>query len=353
MTRTKETLLNSTGSVAKGQSGIGDKVLRIATRESPLAMWQAEHVAKLLAESGFETELVPLVSHGDVDMRPIDGTGRGITGRDSSGRDSSGRDGTGQVGVFTKRIQQALLDDEADIAVHSLKDLPTDVDTRLILSAVTARDTVNDSLVSRTGWTLEQLPESARVGTGSRRRAAQLLLARPDLKILPIRGNVQTRMKKLIEGQFDAIMLAEAGLVRLGMSDVKRCRLSLDQMLPAPGQAALGIETRRTDSDSAQAVAELDDAKTRAAVTAERTLLADLHGGCLAPIAAYAEVDAGASTICLQALVAATDGSKRLDAKIEGPFDANHPIKSGQELGRLAAADLIDQGAKNLIESAR
>ncbi len=161
--------------------------LRIATRKSPLALWQAEYVAQRLKEKGIDTVLVPMVSGGDTDMRPIDGTR--------------------QVGLFTKRIQQALLENEADIAVHSLKDLPTEQNPSLSLAAVPERETVVDSLVSKTSLRLDELPLEARVGTGSKRRAAQLRHRRPDLQVLPIRGNVQTRLGKLDEGEFDACLL--------------------------------------------------------------------------------------------------------------------------------------------------
>lgn len=307
------------------------KKLRIATRQSPLALWQAEHVAQLLADRGFTTELVPLVSRGDVDMNPIDGTR--------------------QVGMFTKRIQQALLDDEGDVAVHSLKDLPTEVNPQLHLAAVPSRETVTDCLVSAAAWNLDQLPEGARVGTGSRRRGAQLLNTRPDLEILPIRGNVQTRLAKLDAGEFDAIMLAEAGLIRLEMHDLPRAPLSLEQMLPAPGQGALGIEVRSDDQETMQAVAMLDDAATRAAVTAERSLLAALHGGCLAPIAAFAEVQK--DQLRLAAVVLRGDGSERLDESEITPWDAEDPIACGRRLADRVVERLVSRGARELIEAER
>ncbi len=215
-----------------------ERVLRIATRESPLAMWQAEHVAARLGDHSIPTQIVPMVSSGDVDMRPIDGKR--------------------SVGVFTKRIQQALLDDEGDIAVHSMKDLPTEVHPELDMVATLERETVADCLVSPAGVDLDSLPQGARIGTGSRRRGAQLLRARPDLKILPIRGNVQTRLKKMHDGEYDAIVLADAGLERLAMHDLPRVRLSLDMMLPAPGQGALAIEVRRSDELAVKTVSALN-----------------------------------------------------------------------------------------------
>ncbi|MEM8671918.1 MAG: hydroxymethylbilane synthase [Planctomycetota bacterium] len=303
------------------------KKLRIATRQSPLALWQAVHVAGLLAENGVESELVPLVSRGDVDMNPIDGTR--------------------QVGLFTKRIQQALLDDEGDVAVHSLKDLPTEVDARLVLAAVPPRETVSDSLVSKNAWTLDQLPDQARVGTGSKRRGAQLLSVRPDLQILPIRGNVQTRLAKLDSGDYDAIILAEAGIIRLEMDGLARTHLPLDRMLPAPGQGALGIEVRNGDEETGSAIAQLDDPITRASVTAERTLLAALHGGCLAPIAAHSELQE--DRLNLRAVVLSSDGSQRLDETESTEWESDHPILIGQRLAHLVTERLVARGASELI----
>jgi hydroxymethylbilane synthase len=311
----------------------GTRILRIATRHSPLAMWQAEHVAELLAAHGIETELVPLVSGGDIDMRPIDGSR--------------------QMGVFTKRIQQALIDDEADIAVHSLKDLPTAVDARFTLTAVPTRETVHDCLLAKMPHDLDDLPRGARIGTGSRRRAAQLLSLRADLDIQPIRGNVQTRLAKLEAGEFDAIILAKAGLVRLEMTEIPHVTLSLEQMLPAPGQGALGIETRSDDVEATKAVASIDHADTRAAVTAERTLLANLHGGCLAPIAALGKVTE--QLLTLDALVLASDGSIRLaeTGSIALTSDIEAADVSARDLANQVSARLIEAGARELIEQAR
>lgn len=297
-------------------------------------MWQAEHVAALLADHGIATKLVPLVSTGDVDMRPIDGTR--------------------QVGVFTKRIQQALVDDEADVACHSLKDLPTEVDKRFTLAAVPGRETVADCLVSPTAWTIDQLPQGAKIGTGSKRRAAQLRHLRPDLDVQPIRGNVQTRLSKLDDKEFDAIMLANAGLLRLKMDDLSRSVLPLDQMLPAPGQGALGIEVRSDDAYAIESLQKLDDPNARAAVVTERTLLAQLNGGCLAPIAALATCDS--KTIEVTAMVLSADGSQRLHQTGSQPIDTDAPETwpaAAIKLAESVAGDLTDQGAKELIDAAR
>lgn len=304
--------------------------LRIATRKSLLAMWQAEHVQSLLAAHQEPSELIPMVSVGDTDMRPIDGTR--------------------QVGVFTKRIQQALLDNEADIAVHSLKDLPTEGDPTLTLAAVPERETVEDALVSQTGWSLENLPDGSVIGTGSKRRGAQLLHHRPDLKIQNIRGNVQTRLEKLEAGEYDAIILAEAGILRLELTELKRTLLPLELMLPAPGQGALGIEVRKEHVEAFEAVNKLNAPTAHAAVHAERCLLASLHGGCLAPIAAYAEVKD--QELLLRATVLSSDGKQRLDyqSSIELGVDW---ITTAEELANAAAEALNKQGATELIQSAR
>ncbi len=307
------------------------KPIRIATRKSPLALWQAEHVAQRLLTFGVATELVPLVSSGDTDMRPIDGSG--------------------QVGLFTKRIQEALLCDEADVAVHSLKDLPTEIDQRLLLVAVPERETVADSLVSTAGWTFDQLPQGATVGTGSRRRAAQLLNRRPDLHIQPIRGNVQTRLSKLDSKEYDAIMLAEAGIVRLEMQHVPRFQFPCGEMLPAPGQGALGIEARSDDEATRIALAVLDHIPTRASVTAERLLLAALQGGCLAPIAALAELKS--NQLQMAAVVLSADGSRRIDQQHQVTFDPQRWLQSASELAAHVSDQMIKHGASEMIQSQR
>lgn len=299
--------------------------IRLATRKSPLALWQAQWVADQLQALGYTCELVPLTSEGDHDLRPI--------------TSASG------VGLFTKRIQQALLDGDADVAVHSLKDLPTIDVPSLHLAAVPPRETVEDRLVTAQGCTLDELPRGAIVGTSSRRRAAQLLHHRNDLQILPIRGNLQTRIDQVMRGDFDATLLAAAGLERLEMNDVPATTLPLEIMLPAPSQAALGIETRRDDERTTAAVARLDHRETRAAVTAERTLLRELSGGCLAPIAAYGRVDG--ATLRLQAVVLSLDASTRLAAEVAGP------LEQAVELGRSAAAELRAAGADAIIAAAR
>ena len=310
-----------------------DRPLRIATRQSPLALWQARYVAHLLSARDLATELVPLVSSGDTDMRPIDGSR--------------------QIGVFTKRIQQALLDDEADVAVHSLKDLPTEGDPRLALAAVPERESVADCLVSTASWNLEQLPHECRVGTGSRRRAAQLRHHRPDLKVEPIRGNVQTRLAKLEAKEYDAIMLAEAGIRRLEMDDLPRAPLTIREMLPAPGQGALAIEIRRDDSHAHASVAPLDHLDTRASVDAERRLLARLNGGCLAPIAAFGELSQDHEQLRLQAVVLSEDGATRLEEHGEIAFQPAHWQAASEQLADQVSERLLARGADELIAQQR
>ncbi|HBJ38122.1 MAG TPA: hydroxymethylbilane synthase [Planctomycetaceae bacterium] len=301
------------------------QTIRLATRKSPLALWQATWVAGELTRLGYKTQLVPLVSAGDNDLRPITSTS--------------------EVGLFTKRIQQALIEGEADVAVHSLKDLPTIEVPDLHLAAITQREVVEDRLVTAAGWTLDELPPSAVVGTSSRRRAAQLLHRRPDLQILPIRGNVQTRIDQVMRGDFDATLLAAAGLERLEMTDVAATTLSIEVMLPAPGQAALGIETRRDDEFTTEAISHLDHSETRAAVTAERAFLRELSGGCLAPIAALGTVDG--QELRLRATVLTPDASIRLDVDVTGP------VTEAYQLGIQAAHELRAQGADAIIAAAR
>lgn len=311
--------------------------LRIATRESKLAMWQARYIAECLDQMGVPTQLVPLVSGGDTDMRPIDGSR--------------------SVGVFTKRIQLALVDDEADIAVHSLKDLPTEKQDDFFLAAVPQRATVLDCLVTPDGSNLDELPAGAKIGTGSTRRRAQICQLRTDVEVLPIRGNVQTRLAKMHDGEFDAIVLAEAGLERLEMHELPRRCFSLESMLPAPGQGALGIEVRRSDTRALEIVSKLDDRQARLSVTAERSLLAQLHGGCLAPIAAHAELKPGRDghdTLTLIARVLSVSGDKSIEQElsIEVPSE-DSGIDAATDLGSRLADQLEQRGATQLIQTTR
>ncbi len=243
--------------------------LRIGTRGSALARWQAGWVADRLTELGAGVELIPITTRGDAQTKVSIGS-------------------LGTTGVFTKELQRALLDDRIDVAVHSLKDLPTDVVQGLCLAAVPERESNRDALVSARGLRFSELPPAALIGTGSLRRRAQLRHARADLRMGDVRGNVDTRLEKLADGQFDALVLAHAGLKRLGLDGHITELLDPQVMLPAVGQGALGIEARADDPAVLDALAPLDHGSTHAAVLAERALLAHLAGGCLAPIGAWA-----------------------------------------------------------------
>lgn len=305
-----------------------DRPLRIGTRASALARWQANWVAEQLARhTGQRPEMVLITTQGDE-------------------RQSAPLAATTQPGLFTKEIQRALLADEIDIAVHSLKDLPTDRVAGLVLAAVPERESPVDVLVSRENLTLAQLPAGAIVGTGSLRRRANLLHARHDLVMSDIRGNVDTRLAKLDAGPFAAIVLAAAGLRRLNLADRITEELSAEIMLPAIGQGALGIETREDDIATRSALAPLDHAATHTAVIAERTLLETVGGGCLAPIGAWAHV-ASPNRLSLQASVCSADGREKLVAVAEGVF--NDP----QQLGGRVAEQLLAQGAAALIRDCR
>lgn len=301
------------------------KTLRLGTRGSKLARWQAEWVAKQLTDAGHQVELILISTQGDVTTGPLGEAGG--------------------IGLFTKEIQRALLAEEIDLAVHSLKDLPTDPVAGLQLGAVPPRESNHDALVSCNFADLESLPSGARVGTGSVRRRAQLLHQRQDLSVLDIRGNVDTRLRKLDEGEYDAIVLAEAGLKRLGWSERISAVLDRSVMLPAVGQGALGVEIRADDQATAAAVDVLNDEATHLAVRAEREMLAALRGGCLAPVGAWARcTDDG---LLLDGAVFSADGKQKLFV------GESHPTKDPVELGRQVAEHLIAQGAMDVITQAR
>ncbi|MFO7903683.1 MAG: hydroxymethylbilane synthase [Pirellulaceae bacterium] len=300
-------------------------VLRLGTRASALARWQADWVASRLRRAGIGVEMVLITTQGDHRDEPLGSMG-------------------GQ-GVFTKEIQRALLDDRIDLAVHSLKDLPTDPIDGLDVAAVPRRESVADVLVSREALRFDALADGAVIGTGSLRRQAQLLHARGDLNVRDIRGNVETRLRRLGEGSYDAIVLAEAGLKRLGLTARVTEVLSPSWMLPAIGQGALGLETRVADRVTAERLACLDDPESHASVMAERSLLIALQGGCLAPIGAWGRVTEGA--LRLDAAVLDPRGATRLSACVFGSTE------QAEELGREAARQLLDQGAEDLIAAAR
>lgn len=300
--------------------------LRLGTRGSPLALWQANHVASLLRPviAPRPVELVLIETHGDRD-------------RATALKDMGG------FGVFTKAIQNALVENRADVAVHSLKDLPTLPTDGTELAAVPPRGPSGDAFLSRKHRRFDDLPEGAIVGTSSLRRRAQALNRRRDLKLLDLRGNVETRIRKLDTENLDAIILAEAGLVRLGLEKEIRDLLDPSWMLPAIGQGAIGLECRADDGEAKEIVAALTDLPTWHRVQAERAMLSALGGGCLVPIGATTKVADGLLT--MRGAVLSADGRRRVVATHTGP--ANTPLAVGQEL----AAMLLAEGAGEILQS--
>lgn len=303
---------------------MNDPVLRLGTRGSHLAMWQANHVADRLRPviAPRAVELVIIETHGDRDQ-------------------ATALAAMGGFGVFTKAIQNALLDGRADLAVHSLKDLPTIPEPGLELVAVPPRGPTGDAFVSHKHRRFDDLPEGATVGTSSLRRRAQLANHRRDLKLIDLRGNVETRLRKLVEQDLDAIILAEAGLVRLGLADRITEVLDSSWMLPAVGQGAIGVECRSADEVTKHAVSALCDRDTFCRVQAERAMLYALGGGCLVPIGATSNVRD--SVLTLRGAVLSADGRRRIVATHTGP--AETPLAIGQEL----AAMLIAEGASEIL----
>ncbi|MDR2877024.1 MAG: hydroxymethylbilane synthase [Chromatiales bacterium] len=298
--------------------------LRIATRESPLALWQAEHVARLLIEAhpGLGVELVRMTTQGD---RILDAPLAKIGGK----------------GLFVKELEQSLLDRRADIAVHSMKDVPVELPEGLHLPVILEREQPCDAFVSNHFQRLDDLPLGARLGTSSLRRQAQIQARRPDLKIISLRGNVGTRLRRLDEGEYDAIILACAGLVRLGLEARVRERLGADVCLPAIGQGAIGIETRANDERVNALIAVLDHAPTHVCVSAERALNARLEGGCQVPIAAHAVLSG--DRLRLDALVGRPDGSEVIRVS------ADAAAADAAALGTRLADDLLALGARAIL----
>jgi hydroxymethylbilane synthase len=297
--------------------------LTIASRGSQLALWQARWVEARLADLGHQCSIEIIKTTGDkITDTPLAQLGAAARGK----------------GLFTKEIEEALLDGRADLAVHSLKDLPTELPDGLALAAIPEREDPRDAIIGRT---LAELEPGATVGTSSLRRAAQLRRLRPDLQIESIRGNVDTRLRKLEEGRYAAIVLAFAGLRRLGWAHRIAAILPPETMCPAVGQGALAIETR-AEGPAKKACAALDHAASRAAVTAERAFLRALGGGCQLPIGAYASVEA--ETIRLHGLVIAPDGSQCVAG------DRTGSAQAPEELGAALAAELLARGARSLLE---
>jgi hydroxymethylbilane synthase len=298
--------------------------LRIGSRGSQLALWQANHISALLRARGYE-----------VGIEIIHTTGDKIT--------DVALAMVGTKGMFTKEIEEALAGGRVDLAVHSLKDLPTELPAGFEIAAITEREDPRDAFCSRLYSRVEDLPRSARVGTSSLRRQAQLKAIRPDLDIHPLRGNVDTRLRKLEQGEYDAIILASAGLKRLGRMELVREIISAEIMCPAAGQGALGIEIRESDTATREQLVFLDDAGARAATTCERALLNRLGGGCQVPIGALAEVRNGG--LHLEAVVADPDGTKVLREARDG--NLNDP----EHLGNAVGDALLRRGGNEILEA--
>jgi hydroxymethylbilane synthase len=300
------------------------RTYRIATRRSQLALWQAEHVAARMEAAGARVELLPMVTQGD---RILDVPLAKIGGK----------------GLFVKELEAAMLEGRADLAVHSIKDVPMELPPGLSIAAILTREDPRDAFVSNTCGTLAALPQGARVGTSSLRRQCQLRALRPDLQLLDLRGNVNTRLARLDAGDYDAIILAAAGLRRLGMSARIAEAIGPDALLPAVGQGAIGIEARDDDQELRDLLALLHDADTASCVLAERALNRALQGGCQVPIAAHAVLQG--DTLDLRALVGTVDGSRVLRAAARGPRSAPEP------LGESVAAELLAGGAAEILRA--
>ncbi|TCK16815.1 hydroxymethylbilane synthase [Thiogranum longum] len=302
-----------------------NSTLRIATRKSPLALWQANHVrdALLARHPELEVELVTMTTQGD---KILDTPLAKVGGK----------------GLFVKELETGMLEGRADLAVHSMKDVPVEFPEGLGLAAVLPREDPRDALISNEYASIEGLPDGARVGTSSLRRQCQLRRIRPDLEVLDLRGNVNTRLAKLDNGDYDAILLAAAGVKRMGWEERITELLAPEQFIPAIGQGAIGIEIRVNDARVRSLVEELNDGQTATRIRAERSLNEALQGGCQVPIAGYSEISHG--VIVLRALVGRPDGSEMVQGVISGrPEDA-------EELGRVLAEDLLSRGARQILD---
>jgi hydroxymethylbilane synthase len=303
--------------------------LRIGSRGSQLALWQANHISSLLNACGHAVEIEIIHTTGD---KIVDVPLAMVGAKGGSGK-----------GIFTKEIEEALAAGCVDLAVHSLKDLPTELPPGFEIAAVTEREDPRDAFCSRNFAGIEDLPHGARVGTSSLRRQAQLKAIRPDLDIHPLRGNVDTRLRKLEQGKYDAIILAAAGLKRLGKMELLKQIIPVKIMCPAAGQGALAIEIREGDTAMRDQLAFLDHALTRAAITCERALLNSMGGGCQVPIGAFAETEGG--RLHLEAIVANPDGSQLLRESRDG--DLNDPEMLGKAVGKT----LLDRGGDKILEA--
>ena len=302
------------------------KIIRIATRQSPLALWQAEHVAALLTETFPEVtaQLVKMVTRGD---KILDAPLAKVGGK----------------GLFVKELEEGMLSGDADIAVHSMKDVPIEFPEGLHLAAILEREDPTDAFVSNRFTSLADLPANARIGTSSLRRECQLKERFPDAEVIPLRGNVNTRLAKLDAGDYDAIILASAGLKRLGMAERITQSLPVDVSLPAVGQGAIGIECRIDDAEINQMLQALNDKTTGLCVTAERAMNTRLNGGCQVPIAGFAVLENG--HVFMRGLVGSSDGSVLYRAEKTGTE------AEVETLGRLIAEDLLAQGADKILKA--
>ena len=300
------------------------KHLRIGSRGSILARWQAEFVRKQLFQiAGVEAEIIIIKTSGDkMQQAPLTQIGG--------------------KGIFIKELEEALLEETVDLAVHSVKDIPTETPSRLHFPSVCRRDDVRDCLVSNRGTTLANLKPGARVGTSSLRRQAQLRHHRPDLDIRELRGNVDTRLRKVESGEYDAIVLSKAGLDRLGWSAKITEPLSTDISLPAVGQGAIAIESRVKDQETSDILGRLDDNETRTAIIAERALLAKLQGGCQVPVGAWARFER--AELLMDAVVCSVDGKEYVRQQ------ATAPPEQAAQLGEHLAQVLIDSGARTILD---
>ncbi|WP_437611508.1 hydroxymethylbilane synthase [Erwinia sp. V71] len=301
-----------------------DKILRIATRQSPLALWQAQYVQQRLmaCHPGLRVELVPMVTRGDVILdTPLAKVGG--------------------KGLFVKELELALLEQRADIAVHSMKDVPVDFPDGLGLVTICERDNPLDAFVSNRYDTIESLPQGAIVGTSSLRRQCQLSARRPDLQIRSLRGNVGTRLAKLDAGEYDAIILAVAGLNRLGLQQRIRQAMPAETSLPAVGQGAVGIECRLDDQHTIDLLAALNDDDTAVRVKAERAMNTRLEGGCQVPIGSYAVLEG--DTLWLRGLVGSPDGTQMIRGERRGPR------ADAEKMGISLAEELLDNGARDIL----
>jgi hydroxymethylbilane synthase len=298
--------------------------LRIGTRGSLLAKWQAEFVRKqLFAGAGIEAEIIIIKTSGDkLQTSPLSQIG-------------------GQ-GIFVKELEEALLEETIDLAVHSVKDVPTDTPSRLMFPAVCRREDVRDCLVGANGATLASLRQGARVGTGSLRRQAQLRRLRPDLDVRDLRGNVDTRLRKVESGEYEAVMLAKAGLDRLGLNNRITETMDPEVFLPAVGQGCVAVECRLRDTEASELASGLDDAETRTAIIAERSLLSALQGGCQVPMGAWARMERG--ELVLEACVCSVDGVQYVKQR------ATAPPEQAAELGGRMATLLMEAGAQSILE---